>query len=520
MHPCLKIPELVAPICSHLLPPPKSFDLWISAHEPTCPHQCHLAVLARTSTVFSSHALRLLWKSVPLIRLLFCLPSETYRLSYTKYHPKYIDSMTPRRSLKESDLEHLALYSQHVQYLFAFSLDADASAMFSSLRPWLSEKQFPLLRGISWGYEGGDFNFIDSFISPRITTLKISEDSPAASMLVSSIATRCPELTYLSCSNRTTSDAKASPVWECVRGLGRIRALHTELLDRDTFEHLSRLPSFEELSLIRLPADLPPPDTQPFFPQLAKLHLQDFDSAMRFFERGDHDQFPLAEFSLEMASAFSTADVVHQLLSVAAPKIIDSSLKEFIFGVGFGILEDSDRPNHVIRSSSLRLLLPFRNLTTVSFLSAAGVDLDDTTITDMARSWPHIERLQFESYFGTSRPRATLRSLEAFAQYCPHLTELTITFDATEIPPSQGEFRLEGLTRFHVEASPITTVRPVAEFISRVFPGLTSVGTLADILDDDEGWEENLVPEAFEYDVLWKKVEKALERYAERRQVS
>jgi len=130
--------------------------------------------------------------------------------------------------------------------------------------------------------------------------------------------------------------------------------------------------------------------------------------------------------------------------------------------------------------------------------------LDDTTVTDMARSWRHIERLELQSYYGTAAPRATLQCLEAFPKYCPHLTKLSIAFDATVIPTSQGNLSLESLKNLDVEASPIATAPPVARFIASIFPSLKNITTLPDSLDGDAEWEVG--PEALQYDRHWKEV--------------
>lgn len=88
MHRCLQLPELVGLVCSHLQSP-YHMEITLEARQP---RRGDLAALARTSTVFSSHALRLLWKSVTLINLLRCLPSDSFELSTTGegYFTKYM----------------------------------------------------------------------------------------------------------------------------------------------------------------------------------------------------------------------------------------------------------------------------------------------------------------------------------------------------------------------------------------------------------------------------------------------
>jgi hypothetical protein len=244
------------------------------------------------------------------------------------------------------------------------------------------------------------------------------------------------------------------------------------------------------------------------FPSLQTLYFSsEIESPTRFLEWGN--KLPLVEFTAE-CPAFSTADEVHRLFSAASGGISHLPLTGFTFNDQFGSFDFSHSANYLIRPQSLRSLFCFVNLTSVCVISAVGVDLDDTTVTDMARSWRHIERLELQSFYGNARPRATLQCLEAFPKYCPHLTELCITFDATVIPTSQADLSLACLKNLDVEASPISTALPVARFLARMFPSLKNISTLRDSLDGEDEWEEDVGPEALQYDPQWKEVESML----------
>ncbi|KAJ7436323.1 hypothetical protein FB451DRAFT_1417488 [Mycena latifolia] len=61
--------------------------------------------------------------------------------------------------------------------------------------------------------------------------------------------------------------------------------------------------------------------------------------------------------------------------------------------------------------------------------------LEDSTITDMARSWPYLEDLGLEFAFTwIDPPRNTLLGLQALAQYCPYLHTLEMSLNATTVP--------------------------------------------------------------------------------------
>ncbi|KAJ7190374.1 hypothetical protein GGX14DRAFT_605953, partial [Mycena pura] len=496
-----QIPELVSLVCSHLEVLPQLQSVRFGARP------ADLAVLARTSTVFSSHALRLVWKSVALINLLRCLPSDCFHLTTTGvgYMKKY--TMEPLRPLRASDWERVPVYAQHVKHLLTDPDFADLSHVFPSVSRWLSN-MLPNLQGLHWLHQEHDFQYIDCFLAPQLTTIVIPPTSHAALCLLSNLALRCPQLKALTLFPRGASDLRplaVSAVSQCVRSLHSIETLIADMVDQLALEHLSRLSSLRYLrlgevlpTLTALPRHVAP------FSSLQKLYFRsEIKSPTWFLEWCN--KLPLVEFTAE-CTAFSTPDEVHRLFSAAPAGISHLLLTEFDFGDDYRSLDSSDSASHLIRPQSLRSLFCFVNLKSVSVLSAVGIDLDDTTVTDMARSWPYIERLELQSYFGNTAPRATLQCLEAFPKYCPHLTKLCITFDATVIPTSQADLSLQCLQVLDVEASPISTILPVAQFLTRIFPTLRAISTLQDSLDGNEDWEEEVGPQALQYDLLWQDV--------------
>ncbi|KAJ7281139.1 hypothetical protein C8J57DRAFT_1711980 [Mycena rebaudengoi] len=461
MHPCLKVPELVGLVCSHLLDP-RQPDM---AFEVNRPKHGDLTVLARTSTVFSSHALRLLWKSVTLISLLRCLPSDSFELRTTGegYFTKY---------MMASDLERVLVYAPHVKHLFSDPHYADLSSILPSVSPWLHQNMLPNLQGLYWMHQKNDFQYIDYFLAPQLTTIRIPHTSLAALSLLSSLALRCPQLTNITLFPRGESHFRSlavSAVSACVRGLHTIETLIADMVDQPALEHLSRLSSVRHIRLGELPPTLPatPSHTDALFSSLQTLCFSsEIESLTLFLEWGN--KLPLVEFTAE-CPAFSTC---------------------------------RRSPPHSAASSVLSISPPFL------FYRVWGLTWMIPTVTDMACSWRHIEHLEFQSYYGNAAPRTTLQCLEAFARYCPRLTKLSITFNATVIPISQTDFPmpLECLKNLDVEASPISTALPVARFLARIFPSLNSISTLRDSLDGDDDLEAQVGPEALQYDRQWMEV--------------
>ncbi|KAJ7736670.1 hypothetical protein B0H16DRAFT_1573476 [Mycena metata] len=359
----------------------------------------------------------------------------------------------------------------------------------------------PNLQSLNWRHGDDDFQYIDCFLAPQLTRILIPHTSLAA--------LRCPQLTAITLFPRGELHLRSlavSAVSACVRSLHSIERLYADTLDLPALEHLSRLPNLRHLRLGGLPSSFHTHDNEALFSSLKTLcFYSDSESPVRFLEWGH--KTPLVDFVAE-CPAFSTAEEVQRLFSAVAGGISHSSLTEFTFNNEFGALDTSDSASYLIRSSALRSLFCFVNLTSVSVSSAVGIDLDDTTVTDsdMARSWRHIEFLDLHSYYGTPAPRATLQCLEAFPKYCHHLTTLSLAFDATVIPTLQGDLYLESLEKFDAQASPIATVPPVARFIFSIFPSLQNIVTLPESLGGDVAWEGDLRPEVREYNRRWTEV--------------
>ncbi|KAJ7190040.1 hypothetical protein GGX14DRAFT_606652 [Mycena pura] len=498
MHRCLQIPELVELMCSHL-DVPYHPEIFID-RQPERGLRRDLAVLARTSTVFSSHALRLLWKSVKLGDLLRCLPSDSFNVVTTTtgdgFWVEYI--MEPLRPFRASDWERVLVYASHVKHLVTTSIDL--SPIFPEVRRWLPKNVLSNLQGLHWMEQEDDFQYIDHFLSSQLTTICLLDPSIAALSLLSSLARRCPRLTTILLfplgEESGMQPQVISAVSMCVLGLNNIETLITSTVDPPVLEHLSRLSSVRHLKLHGVPPTLSAlPCDKALFLSLQKLCFDSgLESPARFLEWCN--KVRLVKFTAQCAR-ISTSDAVHRLFSAASRGISHSSLLEFSFRDEWYGFDPPHLASYLIWSQSLRSLFCFVNLTSVSVSSVWGIDLDDSTVTDMARSWPYIECLEIQSFYGKTAPRATLQCLEAFPKYCPHLTTLCLTFDATVIPISQPGLSLQCLRDLCVEASPISTALPVAQFLKCNFPSLRSISTYQNFSKDWDGVGMG------KYDHLW-----------------
>ncbi|KAJ7490700.1 hypothetical protein FB451DRAFT_1023816, partial [Mycena latifolia] len=162
----------------------------------------------------------------------------------------------------------------------------------------------------------------------------------------------------------------------------------------------------------------------------------------------------------------------------------------------------------------LRHLFCFTSLVSLSTYTPAGLDLDDATVIDMARSWPDLQKLWVQPDDWERPPCATLVGLRALAQHCPHLHTIGMAFDASTIPSPVTAFdKSEPVLRdspfdFCIGTSPISEALPVARFLSPLFPNLVKVETELDHHLEIYLEQERLqYPVLFRYQRLWKEVE-------------
>lgn len=167
----------------------------------------------------------------------------------------------------------------------------------------------------------------------------------------------------------------------------------------------------------------------------------------------------------------------------------------------------------------LEPLFSFPNLVSVVLSHPVGFDLDDTAIVAMARAWPQIQYLHLEA--GPSRhipSRVTLVGLRAFAQHCPRLRTLYLTFDASVIPKIKHDVSQTTLEYLNVALSPINNPQRVAEFLFAVFPSLKIIGTLHDdIVEELEELDLEVIvePHIAASHSVWKSAQESLLRVRE-----
>ncbi|KAJ6540560.1 hypothetical protein B0H19DRAFT_1381621 [Mycena capillaripes] len=500
MHPCLRVQELLALIFSHLDPMVHSGRQSHSWRQPTLQD---LAVLARTCSTFHGPALDHLWGTSALVNLLRCMPADLWVVDEVG-EPLWKCNMHPRRPIRADDWNRVLVYAPRIRNLSSTSWDCDLSEIFPMISVCLPDQLFPNLQTLYWWPSDPNFHFIHLFLGPTITSITFSGASISAISLLPTLALKCPTLKDV-----TIFSAEKRAVSVFLRSLESIESVFVDSMDHGALEHLSRLPTLTTLSLNSLPTSLSLGshlDPQSFA-VLRKLHLGcSHIEAITGFLRSCKE-VSLRSLNLDVRTCPTTAES-HEFYRALSESVLRSSLTAVYFDIGIDDF-DGNSPNLRIHRESIRLLVGFTNLVTITISSPVGIDLDDATAADLARAWPHLEELRMSSY-GLSRslPNTTLECLHSFATWCPRLASLTITLDGTSAPNPPSPTSQHALKSINVAHSRISTaIIPVARFLSTIFPDLKRVTTSRDGLDNEDPEEVRLHGEAIAFHDSWKEVE-------------
>ncbi|KAJ7434548.1 hypothetical protein FB451DRAFT_1195253 [Mycena latifolia] len=501
MHRCFEVPELVGLVCSS----PPEIQEWEDKYGVRKPGR---RVVARTCTAFYGPAIDVLWRSASLMNLICCLPLDFVEIADASGLSSSIGLLRP---IQASDWQRVLVYAPRIKSLSSNPDYFELSAGFSSISLCLPDSLLPNLQALDWWHGENDFHYIHSFLSPNLTSITIPSGTYSALSLLSTLALKCPNLKDVSLWDRydglgigVGSTARITQIWTFVCGLKGLEAISSAPgLDLRGLEHLSRLPNLRKINLCTLPTTLPVPPTVDT-PAFASGR---WNSALKLWRRPN--SFDGANI---LAPTFATADQIHEFYTALAKGLSHSSVTHLTLRNDDGDFDMSAYGQYLIRPHSIRILFCFENLKTVCILSPVGIDLDNDTVTELARSWHRIEYLELTScYDSPGTPRLTAQSLQSFATYCPHLRNLTITLNGTIIPISHNDSNQRlpqnSLRHLDVAQSPIEGPISVARFLSGVFSHLEGLRT-------DREFEDNTDPgalahhaQAIEWHRKWKEVE-------------
>ncbi|KAF7356912.1 hypothetical protein MVEN_01027000 [Mycena venus] len=459
MHRALQIVEVVEMVCAQVTHFRASRDL---------------ACLARTSTIFLDPALNVLWRHQDtIVNILRCMPEDLWVITETRPFddtPNIIElGITLRRAVAIADWKRFIFYSRRVK---SFSIVKQNELLTLGE---VNSTGFPRPNLESCSY-------IHLFLSPHITNLKVRiEDAPNLSIL-STVALKCTRLTDFNLGTPFVSPVAAvPPISRFVCSQRSLKSLVAVGLDRAALFHIAQLPGLRYLWLmsdsIPIPTPIPSYRPQPgslHFPALTELVIETMELAPALLEF-------MAKCSLVKFKLVCRARSV--LYTKTMAKKLGKPPPVLVGEVGM--------------YSSYR----------------SRIRLVSTSTIVSSRTWlVHGPGARIQALLlppGPSYrmcPRVTLEGVYAFAKYCPYLRVLDMTFDASIVPEINRTTRTTQrcLSRLNAGYSHITKPRPVAKFLSTIFPLLKTISTL------HEAKGSITDPQVVASHKGWKKVEEAL----------
>ncbi|KAJ7353574.1 hypothetical protein DFH08DRAFT_988119 [Mycena albidolilacea] len=293
--------------------------------------------------------------------------------------------------------------------------------------------------------------------------------------------------------------------------LHHLETLVVTNLNMAALSHIARLPGLRYLWLMSfpIPSFQLPAGSIPF-PALQKLEYESIEHAPRLLAL--LIKCALVELTIIARGSYTMPPpntIAQQFYAALADHCSHSSLQKLDVQKGYWTLRADQRGICLVGEEIIRPLFSFSSLVEVSLSHPFGVDLDDAVVRKMARAWPLIESLLLPPGLDENiAPRVTLEGIYAFAEHCPRLRRLHLAFDATVIPKIKTKGKKNAcqcsLDYLDVSDSPISKARPVAKFLSAIFPHLGMINTLYEDLD---GTDTETVLTSHR---RWKKVEEAL----------
>ncbi|KAJ6545917.1 hypothetical protein DFH09DRAFT_1508912, partial [Mycena vulgaris] len=388
----------------------------------------------------------------------------------------------------------------------------------------LEEHLCPNLRRISWAPEEEPlFPYIRLFLGPKITAAHVVLPTTSAPniTLLPTLELRYPEPKELTIEGPSecpllcrTSAMVALP------DLQRIKILTFDTLGRAALQHLSQLPQLKSLTLyIPEVNDLGPPSLSlttapPYhhpFPALRDVHFGSttIKFTTEFINMLSDCRLDSVIMGTEVPATTMATSGLYTSLASHLSHIALQSLR-----IGYDDLpipQPATITNYLINGHALAPLFCFVNLIMLVLRPPVGFDIDDATAWDIARAWPKLTSLTLEAASELHHPTSmTLVGLRAFAAYCKDLAYLTITLDASTVPPfdnsPETKISHHQLTTLVVAASPISDAPNVARFISDLFPSVVQIITLTESRGIEDEMDEE-IPYAWARHTQWKQVE-------------
>ncbi|KAJ7922019.1 hypothetical protein B0H13DRAFT_137891 [Mycena leptocephala] len=478
MHPVLQIPELVDMICGHLGPERDH-------NRGVCSENGDLVALATTCSIFLEPSLNALWRhQTSFAPTMACMPGDLWDNPVVRGHVNHLETF---RGIRPSDWQRPRFYLSRVRSMSCAESDMPSDGLCGMLASSLPmQPLFPKLISLElYLYDPSLLPCIHFLLGPRLTNLSLTL-GPRISDLSSlpTILVKCPYLTRVSLGCETEErNAVRESTSQLVRGLTGVEQLLIDDFDQFAFAHLAMLPSLKLLMALRLRGFVPSTDSSALrgaqlFPSLEDIFLIAESNTAAIGWINLLSASPITKFGICLAFVPTATETESLYASLAnnLPHLLLHTLK-----IDAALTEPADQissssdSEYSIKSDAFRLLFCFHNLMSISLTVCGGLDLDDSLVSEMARSWPKLESLTLKPECPHHVDRhITLTGLCALAQSCHELRSIELDINATAIPAVVGQAQLN-LRKLHLPHSPIGNPSAVASFLFSVFPNLSEI---------------------------------------------
>ncbi|KAJ7204102.1 hypothetical protein GGX14DRAFT_647537 [Mycena pura] len=477
MHRCLSIPEILSAVFLNF----QTTEARSAGHEA-------LATLARTCTTFQSPALALLWRAQEtMLNIILCMPPDLISVDTSTSLP----TVRLLRPATASDWDRVLLYAPLVRQLWSKGQDLSLASIFLALNLSMPTNcLFPNLTRLGW-VKSTDFRYIGFLLAPRLEHIFIICPPPDINLsFLAALPYRCPLLQLLYISGQHVPDA----ICGFLDGLPNLTHLEVTLADMRSLIRIGRLPRLRRLFLrlsrsVAIPATLP----EDLFLNLEHMTLYDIDcrTATRLVPVLVHAKLKGIRIHLPGSQ---TTSVVNDLLK----SLVDRSCLETSSSNSFRF----DHPEAPIPAQSALCAIDTHSLrlhcrlTEVAIVSDA-FSLHDCCLSEIARSWTRIRKLELITSSPNKKPVTTLSGLLALARHCRALKTLRLSLDTSSIPQAASTSDVVPqicLISIDVGFSALYDALNFARFISGIFPNLKSVLTYQDdkltyrVNQADEAW--------------------------------
>ncbi|KIJ69502.1 hypothetical protein HYDPIDRAFT_165022 [Hydnomerulius pinastri MD-312] len=485
MHRALRVTDLLLNIFSQLDDPgPDSEEV---NRRRTKQFLRSLARLARTCRPFCDPALDLLYKEIDLESLLLCLGNKFFASCASREPADAI--------LYPKDWDVLFKYARRVRRIeherFSESIIQHAFRTLSC--PPSGAPLFPNLLSLLWSDGSPErLHYAHNLVGPNLKSLTLDLmmilPGPAECSIIISLATLCPSLEIFCLRTRKIWLSKLTPlaIATCVQSWSRLRSISCERIDHHVLFQLACLPALRHISVSFAPSmdfealksDLCPSP----FPSLREVELN-LSSLPLTSDFLDLTCAGLSKFQVSLPSDVCTATEYRRLFDVlyapGTPKVVES------IHIHQATLDSQQSPKipsgRILTLDTLRSLLAFSSLSSLTIDSSASFDLTDDDLGEVAATWPNLEVLALNETWGWRKAsKITFSGLITLLARCPKLVHLALTIDTAKSHTRStkrpgGGVCNQRITTLFLGDSTVEDVTSVAIVLSDILPELCEI---------------------------------------------